>query len=383
MNSSPILPGANIGILGGGQLGRMLALAARRSGYQVQVMATERGSPAGQVADRSYGTDLLAKIVQTFAKGVAVLTYEFENIPLEAAQAAAEVTHVRPSPEALRITQNRSLEKHFLRQQGLPTVEFAAVATCEQAQAAIEQIGRPAVIKSTGLGYDGKGQVVIEPGDDIATAWSALNTADAVVEARVDLAMEVSVVAARSLTGEFVHYGVIENLHRQHVLDLSIAAAQLAPELVDQALEIARTVGEGLDLVGTYCVEMFLDSAGQLLVNEIAPRPHNSGHLTIEAAATSQFDQQLRAVCGLPLGSTQIFAPAAMVNLLGDVWAAGPPPWAEAFSDPAATLHLYGKRDARPGRKMGHITVAGGADRNDVARRALALRSRLAPHLDN
>ncbi|BAU58490.1 5-(carboxyamino)imidazole ribonucleotide synthase [Halorhodospira halochloris] len=383
MNASAILPGANIGILGGGQLGRMLALAARRSGYQVQVMATERGSPAGQVSDRSYGTDLLPNIVQTFAKGVAVLTYEFENIPLDAVEAAAEVTHVRPSPEALRITQNRSLEKDFLRQHGLPTVEFETVNSCEQAREALQRIGVPAVIKSAGLGYDGKGQVVIEQGDDIATAWTVLGTDSAVVESRIDLAMEVSVVAARSMTGEFAHYGVIENRHRDHVLDLSIAEAQIDPALVDQAVEIARTVGEGLDIVGTYCVELFIDSAGQLLVNEIAPRPHNSGHLTIEGAATSQFDQQLRAVCGMPLGSTEILAPAAMVNLLGDVWAAGPPPWAEAFSDPAATLHLYGKRDARPGRKMGHITVVGATDRDDAAQRAMALRSRLAPHLDN
>lgn len=382
MNASPILPGANIGILGGGQLGRMLALAARRSGYQVQVLATERGSPAGQVSDRSYATELWSNVVQTFAKGVGVLTYEFENIPYEVAAAAAEVTHVRPAPEVLRITQNRHLEKEFLRRHGLPCVEFEAVSSCQQAQAAVARIGMPAVIKSAGEGYDGKGQLVIEAGDDIATAWSALGAEEAVVEERIDLAMEVSVVAARGLSGEFTHYGVTENLHRHHVLDLSIAEAQIAPALAEQAVEITRVVGEGLDVIGTYCVEMFIDSNGRLLVNEIAPRPHNSGHLTIEAAATSQFDQQLRAVCGLPLGSSQLLAPAAMVNLLGDVWAGGQPPWAEAFSDPAATLHLYGKRDARPGRKMGHITVVGAADRDDAARRALAARSSLAPHLD-
>ncbi|WP_338036041.1 5-(carboxyamino)imidazole ribonucleotide synthase [Halorhodospira abdelmalekii] len=381
MKTSPILPGvADIGILGGGQLGRMLALAARRSGYRVQVLATERGSPAGQVADCPYGSEFYPQLLETFAKGVGVLTYEFENLPIEAVEAAAEITPVRPSPRALRITQNRVLEKRFLQEQGLPTAAFEAVGSCDEAEQAVTRIGRPVVLKSAGMGYDGKGQMVIKGDDVVATAWSALGATDAVVEERIDLAMEVSVVAARGIDGDFVHYGVIENLHRNHILDLSVAVADIAPHVIEQAVEITRTVGEGLDMVGTFCVEFFIDQRGRLLVNEIAPRPHNSGHLTIEAATLSQFDQQLRAVCGLPLGETRLHAPAAMVNLLGDVWAAGPPPWAEAFSDPGATLHLYGKNDPRPGRKMGHITVIG-ESREDAALRALAIRQRLAPHL--
>ncbi|MFW6278298.1 MAG: 5-(carboxyamino)imidazole ribonucleotide synthase [Halorhodospira sp.] len=379
--SAPVLPGMTIGILGGGQLGRMLAAAARRSGYRIHVIAPGGAkTPAGQVADDAQDAEPTAELLHSLAGELGVLTYEFENLPVAAVEAAAERIPVRPSPYALRTTQNRALEKAFLREQGLPTVPFEAVTGVEQAKAAVARIGAPAVIKSAGLGYDGKGQVKVDSVDAVAEAWPAVGAEEVVVEACIDLAMEVSVVAARGADGSFAHYGVFENRHRNHILDLSISDAELAPELVEQAVAIARTVGEGLEAVGTYCVEFFLDTAGRLMVNEIAPRPHNSGHLTIEGAATSQFDQQLRAICGLPLGSNRRLAPAAMINLLGEVWAEGQPPWGEVFTDPAATLHLYGKGDPRPGRKMGHITVLGD-DRQDAGRRALALRKRLAPHV--
>ncbi|ABM62834.1 5-(carboxyamino)imidazole ribonucleotide synthase [Halorhodospira halophila] len=378
---APILPGAAIGILGAGQLGRMLAMAARRSGYRVHVIAPGAGqAPAGQVADRVHDAEPTAELLSSLADEVSVLTYEFENLPRAAVEAAAERLPVRPSPRALATTQHRILEKTFLREHGLPVVPFEAVHGPEEAAAAVARIGAPAVIKSAGLGYDGKGQARVESADEVSAAWSAVGADEAVVEACVDLAMEVSVVAARGVDGSFAHYGVTENRHRHHILDLSIGDAELDPAVCRQAVEIARAVGEGLDAVGTYCVEFFIDGAGRLMVNEIAPRPHNSGHLTIEGAATSQFDQQLRAICGLPLGSTRRLAPAAMVNLLGDVWDAGTPPWAEVYQEPTATLHLYGKGAPSPGRKMGHITVLG-EDRQEAAERALNLRNRLAPHV--
>ena len=379
--TAPILPGQTIGILGGGQLGRMLAVAARRSGYRVAVVAPGgAATPCGQVADEAHDAEPEPALLRHLCEGVAAFTYEFENLSLEAVEAAAERVPVRPSPYALRVTQDRGLEKGFLRDQGLPTVPFESVTGAEAAAAAVERLGGPAVIKSAGLGYDGKGQATVASAAEVPEVWASIGAEEVVVEARIDLAMEVSVVAARGVDGGFVHYGVTENRHRDHILDLSIADADIDPAVANEAVAIARAVGEGLGAVGTYCVEFFIDAAGRLMVNEIAPRPHNSGHLTIEAAPVSQFDQQLRAVCGLPLGGTQRLAPAAMANLLGDVWAAGEPPWGEAFADPQATLHLYGKAQPRPGRKMGHVTVLAGS-RDEAARRAGGIRGRLAPHL--
>ncbi len=377
--SAPVLPGSTLGILGDGQLGRMLALVARRSGYRVHVVGSPR-APAGQVADHVHEGALSPEGLAALSAQVDVLTYEFENLPADAVEAAAEHVPVRPSPHGLRVTQNRGLEKAFLREQGLPTTPFQAVTGQEAARAAVAELGGAAVIKSAGLGYDGKGQAVVRSPEEVATTWPAIGAEEVVVEALIDLAMEVSVVAGRSVDGAFAHYGVTENRHRDHILDLSISDAAIDPAVADEAVAIARAVGEGLDLVGTYCVEFFIDAGGRLMVNEIAPRPHNSGHLTLEAAVTSQFQQQLRAVCALPLGDTRRLAPAAMANLLGDCWSRGEPDWATAFTDPAATLHLYGKSEARPGRKMGHLTVLG-ADRDDAAVRADQLRSRLAGHV--
>ena len=355
----PILPGATVGILGGGQLGRMLALAARHMGYRVHSFSPGKDSPAGQVADREWAApyeDLDA--ARSFAREVDVVTLEFENIPASVVEAIEEFAPVRPGETALHTTQHRLREKTFLRGAGFPTVPFRAVRSREELDDALGEIGTPAVLKTAGFGYDGKGQTRISAPGEAGAAWDALAGDEAVLEAWMDFEREVSVVAARGLDGAFADYGVVENAHRNHILDLTVAPAQgLPPEAAREAVEITRGVFEELGLVGTACVEFFVTHDGKMLVNEVAPRPHNSGHWTIDAAATSQFEQQLRAVCGLPLGSTEPLRPAAMANLLGDLWEGGEPDWAAVCAHPGVSLHLYGKAEARPGRKMGHLTA--------------------------
>ena len=320
-----LLPGATVGVLGGGQLGRMLGLAARRMGYWCHSFSPETGTPAGQVADREWAAayeDLDA--VREFARGVDVVTLEFENIPASTVRAVEEIVPVRPGEKALGTTQHRLREKTFLRDAGFPTTPFRAVRSRAELDDALREVGTPAVLKTAGFGYDGKGQTRIGAPGEAEAAWEGLAGAEAVLEAWVDFEREVSVVAARGLSGEFVDYGVVQNAHRDHILDLTVAPApDLRSETAHEAVEITRGVFEELGLVGTACVEFFLTTGGGLLVNEVAPRPHNSGHWTIDAAATSQFEQQLRAVAGLPLGSTQSLRPAAMANLLGDLWAEG------------------------------------------------------------
>lgn len=353
-----VLPGGTIGVLGSGQLGRMLALVARRMGYRVHILSPDRDSSAGQVADREWTAvydDLDA--VSAFAQSVDVVTLEFENIPVSTVDEASTVVPVRPGGKVLHTAQNRLREKEFLRRAGFPVAPFRAVAVREKLGAALEEVGAPAVLKTAGFGYDGKGQTTITGTEDLDAAWSAIGGA-AVLEAWVNFESEVSVVAARGADDSFVHYGAVSNAHRDHILDLTVAPAELPPETIEEAVEITRGIFEDLGIVGTACVELFVDRDGALLVNEIAPRPHNSGHWTIEGAATSQFEQQLRAVCGLPLGSTRA-RPAAMANLLGDLWAGGVPDWAAVCALPETSLHLYGKRDPRPGRKMGHLTALG------------------------
>jgi 5-(carboxyamino)imidazole ribonucleotide synthase len=374
--SGPLSPGATIGVLGSGQLGRMLALAARRMGYGVHVFSPERDSPAGRVADHEwvapYG-DLDA--ARRFARAVDVVTLEFENIPAETVEEISSLAPVRPGLRALGTTQNRLKEKEFLRGAGFPVAPFRAVPGRASLDAAVGEIGVPAVLKTAGFGYDGKGQTRIPAPEDADAAWEALGR-EAVLEAWVDFEMELSVVAARGLDGSFAHYGAVRNTHSRHILDLTVAPAGVSPEVEGEAVEIAAGVFDALGIVGTACVEFFLTGGGDLLVNEIAPRPHNSGHWTIEGAATSQFEQQLRAVCGLPLGSTHRPEPAAMANLLGDLWAEGEPDWPAALAVPGASLHLYGKGEARPGRKMGHITALAPTP-EEAARRALEARGAL------
>ncbi len=356
--SGPILPGSTVGVLGSGQLGRMFAIAARRMGYRVHTFSPDYDTPTGQVADREVAAsydDLDA--VRGFARGVSVVTFEFENVPAATAEAAAEHAAVRPGGAVLHVTQNRLREKGFLARAGFPLSPFAAVRSAAELRQALAELGCPAVLKTAGWGYDGKGQAKIARLEDAEAAWASLGTDEAVLEAFVDFEREVSVVAARGLDGSFAHFGVLANDHRDHILDVTVSPAPVSLQVERDAVEIARGILEALDVVGVLCVEMFLTRDGRLLVNELAPRPHNSGHLTFDACVTSQFEQQLRAICGLPLGSTERLRPAAMANLLGDLWSAGEPDWAAACRFPEVKLHLYGKAAPRPGRKMGHLTA--------------------------
>jgi len=354
----PILPGATIGVLGSGQLGRMFAIAARRMGYRVHTFSPDFDTPTGQVADvevmASYD-DLDA--VCKFASQVKVVTFEFENVPTATAEAAARCAPVRPSGSILHTTQQRIREKAFLTSAGLPLTPYREVRSIEDLRSALGQLGYPSVLKTAAFGYDGKGQFRIQSAEQIEEGWSAIGRQEAVLEAFIDFERELSVVAARGVHGDFVHYGAIENQHSRHILDLSIAPARVSYEVAQEAVELARTVLERLDVIGVLCVEFFLTRDGRLLINELAPRPHNSGHLTVDAHVTSQFEQQLRAVCGLPLGSTEMHRPAAMANILGDLWTGGEPDWPAACAFPEVKLHLYGKLEPRPGRKMGHLTA--------------------------
>ena len=372
-----IPPGATVGVLGSGQLGRMFAIAARRMGYRVHTLSPDDDTPTGQVADREIKAaydDLDA--VRAFARGVSVVTFEFENVSAAAAEAAAEHAPVRPAGAVLHTTQNRLREKGFLRRAGFPVAPFAAVRSGEELARAVAEIGTPAVLKTAGWGYDGKGQAKIATPGEASAAWASLGTDEAILEAFVDFAREVSVVGARGLDGSFAHFGVIANDHRNHILDVSVAPAPVPAAVHRDAVEIARGILEALEVVGVLCVEMFLTRDGRLLVNELAPRPHNSGHLTFDACVTSQFEQQLRTICGLPLGSTALLCPAAMANLLGDLWQDGEPDWAAACGFPEVKLHLYGKATARPGRKMGHLTALA-ADPEEARRLVVAARNSL------
>jgi 5-(carboxyamino)imidazole ribonucleotide synthase len=355
----------------------MLALAARRMGYRVHTLSPDRDSPTGQVADVEVSAaydDLEA--VRAFARGVSVVTFEFENVPFAAAEAAAAIVPVRPKGAVLHTTQHRLREKAFLAGAGFPVPRFAAVRSSADLEAALGTVGLPAVLKSAAFGYDGKGQARIDRAEEAARAWDALGRAEAILEAFVDFERELSVVAVRGEDGAMADYGVFWNTHERHILDVSVLPAPVPPAVVREATELARAILEALEVVGVTCVELFLDKRGRVLVNELAPRPHNSGHLTVDAAVTSQFEQQLRAVCGLPLGSTELLRPAAMANLLGDLWAGGEPDWAAACALPEVKVHLYGKREARPGRKMGHLTAL--ASTPDEARtRVLAARAAL------
>jgi 5-(carboxyamino)imidazole ribonucleotide synthase len=372
-----IAPGAALGVLGSGQLGRMFAIAARRMGYRVHTFSPEEDTPTGQVADlevtASY-EDLDA--LRTFAGGVDVVTFEFENVPIEAIDAIEALTPVRPSGVALHTAQQRAREKTFLADRGIPTAAFARAATLDELWDAVARVGTPAVIKTAAYGYDGKGQHKVTTPADIEHIWTAIGHQEAVVERFVALQTEISVVAARAADGEIVEYQPFENRHRHHILDLTTVPAAVSPAIATQAIEIARDILHELQYVGVLCVEFFVSTDNELLVNEIAPRPHNSGHLTFDAAVTSQFEQQVRAICGLPLGSTEIPRPAAMANVLGDVWIDGEPNWAAACRFTDVKLHLYGKTDPRPGRKMGHLTATG-RTAQEAQERVLAARDAL------
>lgn len=377
MSPRVILPGATVGVLGSGQLGRMFAIAARRMGYRVHTFSPDTDTPAGQVADLEIVApyeDLDA--VRRFAGQVRVVTFEFENVPAETAAAAAECSQVRPRGEVLHTTQNRLREKRFLVANGFPVAPFREVRSLDDLTKALLEIGPKAILKTAGFGYDGKGQIKIHAVSAAGEAWRRIGGKECVLESWIEFEKEVSVVAVRGVDGAFVHYGVVENDHKNHILDLTLAPGRVSPALAAEAIEIARAVLEKLDVAGVLCVEFFVTADGRLLINELAPRPHNSGHFTVDAAVTSQFEQQLRAACGLPLGSVEQLRPAAMANLMGDLWDRGEPHWPAALALPGVKLHLYGKMSARPGRKMGHLTAMASTV-EDAARIVLGARESL------
>jgi 5-(carboxyamino)imidazole ribonucleotide synthase len=392
-----ILPGQTIGIFGGGQLGRMLAIVARRSGYRVHVFTNEENAPASHFANQvTVAADDDEKNFRAFASSIDVLTFEFENVSAQSLQWVPPQIPVRPGGNVFWTAQHRQREKQFLRENQIPLPKFASVESLEQLRQAVIEIGLPAVLKTSAGGYDGKGQFLLESADQIETAWSAVDGRACTLEVFIDLACEISVIVARDIFGTMAVYGPIENQHANHILDLSFCPSRVDAAVASQALEIARKVTTAFELVGLICIEYFVTTRGEVLVNELAPRPHNSGHLTIESFATCQFEQQLRAICGLPLGSTLQIRPAAMVNLLGDLWfppksssedanrshlvgksfAPVEPNWKVIFDHPQSYLHLYDKPQSRIGRKMGHLTVC--ADAVEVAQaRAIAIRENL------
>lgn len=362
MKRSSILPGATLGVVGGGQLGRMLALEARRMGYHVAVLDPSEDSPAAQVADhhiRAPLEDLDA--LRRLADRADVVTLEWENADAEALRALEEVAPIRPGPHVLEVAQHRLREKDAVRRLGLRTAEYRAVQSPESLSAAIAELGTPAVLKTCRGGYDSLGQRVIRQPQEAAAAFAELGGGDRelILEGWVPFRLEASVLCARSPAGEIATFPISENVHRNGILDFTLAPARVPAEIAREARSIGEALVEGLDVVGLLAVELFLDAEDRLYVNELAPRPHNSGHYTWEACSPSQFELQLRAVCDLPLPQPVLLSPACMANLLGAHIGTGTrlPGSERAFATPAFSLHLYGKHSARPGRKMGHLTV--------------------------
>ncbi len=354
-----IAPGASLGMFGGGQLGRMFAQAAQRLGYRVVVFSDQRDSPAAQVVGETIIGDYLDPFaVRKFAEQVDVITLEFENIAIEAVTRAAEVTLVRPGVKVLAIAQDRINEKKTLQNLGFPVTPHREIRSLADLPSAAQALEWPLILKTTKWGYDGKGQRRVSDLIEAQQTFELLGPDPLIAEKWIPLRAEVSVIVARTPAGAMAVFPMFTNTHANHILDITTCPA--SPELQaigKQAETIALAVGESLELEGILCVEFFVSLDGELMINEIAPRPHNSGHLTIEACRTSQFEQQVRAICNLPLGDTSLIQPAAMANLLGGDWAHERPQFDRVFQSPGTYLHLYGKQESRPGRKMGHITT--------------------------
>lgn len=350
-----ILPGATLGVLGGGQLGRMFCVAARTMGYQLVVLDPDPESPAGKIADLHIKADYADQAALDVLAGKCdVVTTEFENVPAASMRYLAQKTAVYPSADALEIAQNRNTEKQFATRAGLKPAPYFSILSESDITAAIEKIGVPAILKSATLGYDGKGQVVIAQADELLSAYLSMGAVECVLEKKIDLALEVSAIVARNTDGKSVCYPIIENQHRNGILHMSIVPARVDNALAEKAKQQATALADALDYTGILAVEFFISSEGELLFNEMAPRPHNSGHYTKDACVTSQFEQQVRMMCGLEPGDTRLLSPVVMVNMLGDLWE---PDWASLLSHPEIKLHTYGKKLARPGRKMGHFNV--------------------------
>jgi 5-(carboxyamino)imidazole ribonucleotide synthase len=364
MNAIP--PGSWLGLLGGGQLGRMFCMAAQSLGYRVAVLDPAADGPAASVADRHIHADYLdAAGLARLAALASAATTEFENVPAAALEFLSASARVAPAAASVAIAQDRISEKTFLSGHGFAVAPYVVLRSADDA-ARVDAALVPGIVKSARLGYDGKGQIRVASAVEVAAAYARMGGVPCVLERFVDLACEVSVIVARNDSGACVTWPVAENRHRDGILDGSIAPARIDAALADRARRIATDIARALDYRGVVCVEMFVTRAGELLVNEMAPRPHNSGHYTIDACVTSQFEQQARVLAGLPLGDTIQHTPAVMVNVLGDVWFDGPtataprdPDWARVLAHPLAKLHLYGKHEARRGRKMGHVTCLG------------------------
>lgn len=370
--------GRTLGILGGGQLGRMSALAAKNLGIEVAVLDPAKAPPAAGVADHhaQVAFDDLEG-VRAFARRVDVITAEFENVPAQSLAVAAEHVPVRPGPRVFEVAQDRLAEKTFARENGIPVGAFHEVSRVDDLEAALATTRQPAILKTATLGYDGKGQRRIDRSEEAIEAFIALGERRCILEAFVPFVAELSVVVARGVDGAMAVQGPMRNVHVRHILDVTTFPADLPASVEEEAASIARRTAEALDLIGVLCIELFLTADAKLLFNEIAPRPHNSGHWTQNGAQCSQFDQHVRAVMGLPLGDGRLLAGgAAMANLLGDLWSEGAPDFAAALEDPLVSLHLYGKAQARPGRKMGHLNAIGD-DVADARRRVLAARERI------
>lgn len=369
-------PGSTVGILGGGQLARMLCMEAKRMGYRTLVWTGGLEAPATALCDEVIelpfdDPDALRRFVAV----ADVATAEFENIPRETLDTVEQSITLRPSAHAIVTCANRELEKTFLRNQSIPCAPFWIVTNATGLAAAMAEVRGPAVLKTSAFGYDGKGQLKLRGDEDPATVWDQFQAPRAILEGFIAFQSEISVMIARNQQGEVVCFDPVENHHRHHILDLTIAPAAISAELRQQATDIATRIVDALDYIGIMGVEFFLNNDQSLLVNEMAPRPHNSGHHSIDACVTSQFEQQLRAVCNLPLGSTRLLCPAVMLNLLGDMWPAidRSPEWADVLDDGSAALHLYGKKRALERRKMGHVTFLG----ENALQRAEAIKATL------
>ncbi len=354
-----IIPGKTIGIFGGGQLGRMTGIAARKMGYTIHIFEPSPNCPAGQIADREINAPYEDKeALKDFIQNVDILTYEFENIPSSTIEFAAKHRPLHPSSKVLYTCQNREREKIFLRTNNIPHAPFEIVTSLEELEAAVAKIGTPCVLKTADFGYDGKGQIKLSSSDNnLGNIWSQFSAPKAVLEKWVQFDLELSVICARNERGESCTFPVAENIHTHHILDLSIAPGRISEKTAKEAETLALQIANQLEVVGLIAVEMFLTSDGNIVVNELAPRPHNSGHYTFDGCITNQFEQHIRSICNLPLGSTDLLKPTVMVNILGDAWQNGEPAWAKLLQDPKVKLHLYGKAQARPGRKMGHFCV--------------------------
>lgn len=387
MTTPVLLPGATLGVLGGGQLGRMFAQAAQRLGYKVVVWSDAATAPALALADVAITAPYTDEdALECFAAEVEAVTVEFENLPATLLEALARRRRLRPSATVVRTFQHRGREKRALADLGLPLAPYRLLPRMPDREAAgvvlgaaLGQVGLPALLKTAGFGYDGKGQVrldVVEPLSEVA--FALMSEQETVLEAYVALALELSVVVARGADGAVAVFPVFENHHRDHILDLTLVPARVSDRVAARATELALELVRGLEVVGLVCVELFLTEAGELWVNEVAPRPHNSGHISIEACSVDQFEQQVRALAGLPLGCPERVQPGAMVNLLGDLWfvdgAERTPDWRAALALPGVRLHLYGKAEARRGRKMGHLSALA-ASAEEAAALVLAARA--------